>query len=329
MPLAGPKESDAPTYPISIHSSHLLALGFSLSYVGSLYVVKNARIRFTTPDARRKVQPGSRDDPAVIRARLTAVTFACLFTCTVVYFLVDRSSPHSNTHSLVTTLRLLGISWPDSIFSCLQTPVLFLGPLYASYLASALPGQAGYSFQHDFIDVFCTWIGVRNYLWAPLTEEVAFRACVLSVYAMGGASRRKMIMFAPLVFGLAHVHHAWEVYHQYGRTQAALKRAVISSLFQTAYTTLFGAHASFLFLRTSSLIPPLTAHIFCNIMGVPQMGAEMRSFPARKNAMITAYILGIVLFFGTLMQWTASPAGKESLYWRAPADFWSFATGGW
>lgn len=55
--------------------------------------------------------------------------------------------------------------WPDSILSCLQTPLLFLGPLYASYLASALPGQANFSVQHDFVDVFGTWIGFRNYVW--------------------------------------------------------------------------------------------------------------------------------------------------------------------
>jgi hypothetical protein len=29
-----------------------------------------------------------------------------------------------------------------------------------------------------------------------------FRACVLAVYALGGAARWKMISFAPLVFGL-------------------------------------------------------------------------------------------------------------------------------
>ncbi|KAJ7107736.1 hypothetical protein C8R44DRAFT_885143 [Mycena epipterygia] len=296
-------------------SSHLLALLFSSSYVGSLYVAKNARIRFTAPDARQRVQPGSRDDPAVIRARLTAVTIASTFTCGVVYVIVAKSTLHGAS---TNALAILGVSWPASVYSCLQTPLLFLGPMYASYLASALPGQAHYSHQRDFIDVFCTWTGFRNYVWGPLTEEIVFRGCVLSVYAMGGAARWKMIAFAPLVFGLAHVHHAWETYNRYGRTAAALKRAVAATLFQTAYTTLFGAHTSFLFLRTSSLVPPLVAHVFCNIMGVPQMGSEIAHFPARKNAIRAAYLLGIVLFAATLVPWTAQP----SLYWRAPAEFW-------
>ncbi|KAJ7123988.1 hypothetical protein C8R43DRAFT_1031504 [Mycena crocata] len=100
---------------------------------------------------------------------------------------------------------------------------------------------------------------------------------------MGGARRGYMVAFSPLVFGLAHVHHAWETYNRYGRTQDALKRACFSALFQTTYTTFFGAHASFLFLRTSSLLPPFSAHVFCNIMGFPDVNADMARFPLHEE----------------------------------------------
>ncbi|KAJ7610547.1 hypothetical protein DFH06DRAFT_1286650 [Mycena polygramma] len=311
-----------PVYPISMLSSHLLALLFSFSYAGSLYLVKSARLRVSgVPDARRQVQPGSRDDPAVIRARLAAVTFATLLNCGIVYALVARYSLSSFMHSFPIALKILGIRFHlGVILSCLQTPLLFLGPLYGScYLASTFPGQTRFSIQHHVLDTFCTWVGFRNYVWGPLTEEVVFRACVLAVYAMGGATRWKMAVFAPLVFGLAHVHHAWEVYNRLGRTKYAAQQAVLSALFQTAYTTLFGAHASFLFLCTSSLLPPLTAHIFCNIMGVPQMQDEMRRFPAQRRNIIAAYILGVLLFVFTLDPWTKN---AESVYWRAPEAFW-------
>ncbi|KAJ7132693.1 hypothetical protein C8R46DRAFT_1181249 [Mycena filopes] len=316
----------SPHYPLSSLSSHLLALSFSASYVGSLYVVKNARLRFSAPDARRSdVQPGSRDDPAVIRARLTAATFASILCCCGVYIVVARSSPPSLTHTLGTTSGLLGVRWPDSLFSCLQTPLLFLGPLYASFLGGILPGQSNYSLARDFAGVFFTWVGFRNYVWGPFTEEVVFRACVLSVYAMSGAARWKMIAFAPLVFGLAHAHHAWDTYNRYGRTRDALKRAILTTVFQTAYTTLFGAHTSYLFLRTSSIIPPLTAHVFCNIMGLPQIQYEMRQFPAQKRVIIAVYLLGIALFAYTLKPWT-TPAGGQGLYWSAPEAFWPAVT---
>ncbi|KAJ7662987.1 hypothetical protein B0H17DRAFT_1093154 [Mycena rosella] len=302
--------------PLTPFTSHLLALLFSSSYVGSIYVARSARTRLTSSNA------GSRDDPPVIRARLIAATLTSAFNCVVLYVVVARSDYPLPWNA---TLAMLGVSWPATILSCLQTPVLFLGPLYASFVASTLPGQAHYSVKRDFSNVFCTWIGFRNYLWGPLTEEIVFRACVLAVYALCSARRGMMIAFAPLMFGLAHVHHAWDTYTRGGRTTAALKRALISTLFQAAYTTLFGAHASFLFLRTSSLLPPLTAHIFCNIMGIPQLGYELRRTPAYRTSIQVAYVLGIVGFAGTLVPWTAVPAGgEESLYWRAPEMFARF-----
>ena len=99
---------------------------------------------------------------------------------------------------------------------------------------------------------------------------------------------------------LAHMHHVWENYNRFGRTRQALQRAVLITrkgaphrrrvqaesgliVFQFTYTTLFGFHATFLFLRTSSLFPSMFAHTFCNIMGFPQLLDELRWFPHRRR----------------------------------------------
>ncbi|KAJ7614151.1 hypothetical protein FB45DRAFT_1111283, partial [Roridomyces roridus] len=126
--------------PLSMHTAHLLAFGLSISYVGSLYVAKNARIRFSAYDARLKFQPVGRDDPAVIRAHLTAVTIACVLSCGGAYF--PTLKLRMKTQDPITmTMRLLSVQWSPSVLSCLQTPLLFIGPIYGHYLASALPGQ--------------------------------------------------------------------------------------------------------------------------------------------------------------------------------------------
>ncbi|KAJ7203337.1 hypothetical protein GGX14DRAFT_570216 [Mycena pura] len=224
-----------------------------------------------------------------------------VFSCSIVYVLVTQLTAPSPQFDrwLAMTLTILGVRGSGITLSYFQTPVLFLGQLFASYLG----------------------ILKLDRIQKLSMEEIVFRACVLSVYAMGGASRVKMIVFAPLVFGLAHVHHAWDMYNRLGRTRAAILHATLLALFQTAYTTLFGAHTSFLFLRTSSPLagPPFTAHIFCNIMGVPQIGAELRRFPAHKTSII---MIGIVLFFSILRAWTAV---KDILYWHAPEHFWRVA----
>ena len=41
-----------------------------------------------------------------------------------------------------------------------------------------------------------------NITQAPITEEIVFRACILSAYHLSGASNLKMIFLAPLSFGL-------------------------------------------------------------------------------------------------------------------------------
>jgi prenyl protein peptidase len=101
------------------------------------------------------------------------------------------------------------------------------------------------------------------------------------------------------------------------------------SVFQLAYTTLFGIHTSFLFLRTGSVWPTITAHIFCNIMGIPELGHELQKFKERKSGerpssifqflskqnfkvIITMYLVGIFGFVYTMTRWTRTPG---NLYW--------------
>lgn len=56
----------------------------------------------------------------------------------------------------------------------------------------------------------------------------------------------------------------------------------VRTVIQLAYTTLFGYHCAFLFLRTGSVYPPVFSHMFCNFMGLPQIAYELQVFPHRK-----------------------------------------------
>ena len=81
-------------------------------------------------------------------------------------------------------------------------PILYLGPLYATFLDSKLPFQSRWSWGHDVLPVFNNLVSVRNYFFGPITEELVFRGCVLAVYHLAGLSRNKMIFLSPLLFGL-------------------------------------------------------------------------------------------------------------------------------
>ncbi len=55
-----------------------------------------------------------------------------------------------------------------------------------------------------------------------------------------------------------------------------------STVVQLLYTTLFGTYCAYLFLRTGSIFPPISAHAFCNVMGLPELRQEMGMFPSKK-----------------------------------------------
>lgn len=91
---------------------------------------------------------------------------------------------------------------------------------------------------------------------------------------MSHASIGLTILLSPLVFGLAHIHHFYEF--RITNPQVHVTVAIIRSLFQLSYTTLFGAYATFLFLRTGSLLTVFLVHGFCNSMGLPRVWGSVQ-----------------------------------------------------
>ena len=65
-----------------------------------------------------------------------------------------------------------------------------------------------------------------------------------------------------------------------------------------AYTSLFGAFASFLVLRTGNACAPTVAHAFCNATGVPDVLAAARS--RHRTFVVAAYAVGIIAFAALL-----------------------------
>jgi len=256
----------------------------------------------------------------VIRARLLVVTLSSILSCFVLFVVIWNLTgglPETLWDSVDSTLARLGFIPPDSlrdaILPCLIAPALFLGPLYVQFLDRLFPLQKAWSMKYSVVPYVCTWQGWRTVIIGPITEEVVFRACILAAYKMAGSSQWKMVYLSPLWFGVAHVHHAWDTYNRYGRTRSALQVALGRTVFQLAYTSLFGFHCSWLFLRTGSLLSPILSHVFCNIMGLPLIPEEIRRHPNRKITIIIFYLLGIAAYIYTVVKWTVV---KDNLYWQ-------------
>lgn len=95
------------------------------------------------------------------------------------------------------------------------------------------------------------------------------------------------------------------------------------AVFQLTYTSLFGFHCSYLFLRTGSVIPPILSHVFCNLMGFPDIAGPMAHFPRQRyrqsiifvlyrlcaliessSVIVLLYIAGIIGYIYTITRWT-------------------------
>ncbi|TQD84387.1 hypothetical protein C1H46_030042 [Malus baccata] len=129
----------------------------------------------------------------------------------------------------------------------------------------------------------------RNYIVAPITEELVFRACMIPLLLCGGFQKSTVIFLCPIFISLAHLNHLMEVY---SRQNYNLMKAFMVIGLQLGYTIVFGSYASFLFIQTGHFLAPLVAHAFCNFMGLPVLvsrgkgdGEDTQAIVKNKNKM--------------------------------------------
>ncbi|CAN0291642.1 unnamed protein product [Ectocarpus sp. 6 AP-2014] len=166
-----------------------------------------------------------------------------------------------------------------------------------------------------------TFGAIRNLVVGPIAEEVVFRGCSVPVLLGAGVSRTKIVWLSPLLFGFAHLHHALEWLRQGNSVRAV----AVGMLFQIAYTSVFGAFAAFVQLRTGHLVSSILVHMLCNFMGVPDItfsiapgnpGESTRTSVLYKHRkrLWCCYVVGIFLFGGLIRPLT-SPGLYGSVLW--------------
>ena len=282
----------------------------SSCFVGSLYVLVPARVRQL-----------DRDDCTQIQWRTVAISIACLGAVTIY--------PFFSCEDLVPVARLV-VDLPGFLkaeFVACQSvlvhiSLLYLGPLvrnsvavhqvlhskripfsstarayletyYQSFLlrnVAALKGMYGSSEQ---------WMALRNLIIAPALEEVAFRGCIVSaLLSAKSLSTGQIVFLAPLFFGVAHVHHGWMCL----RRGEPWTGVALQVLFQFVYTSLFGSYATWVYLRTRSLLAAILAHSYCNAMGLPDLTFWHQSSPlhAVRWCILGAHGIGLAAFAATM-----------------------------
>ena len=298
----------------------------STAFVGGLYVVPK--------DIRRL----PRDDERQIKWRMLLVLVTCLIS-TLLYpalFCIDgdggedRWKSNSIIHNSSTSaLRYLGWSWGArrDVAVLLHVMTLYLGPIITAlarlHLAkthfvgafSCTPRKQPIGYFQAFREIVIKptisffretgpsskWAKARDLIVAPLAEEVAFRGCMVVPLLKSGLSPVAVAWTAPLFFGTAHLHHAMLKI----RGGVDAKSVLIMTVFQFAYTTLFGAYVAHAFIRTGSLPAVFLCHSFCNYMGLPDFGYLDKASPVYgyRRLISNGYLFGVLLFYYGFTYW--------------------------
>ena len=170
---------------------------------------------------------------------------------------------------------------------------------------------------------------LRNLIIAPITEEVGFRAAIIPALYLSYFSNNpsvstsflspyaKIALFSTIWFGIAHAHHLYEKLRQ----GMKLVPAVVSTLIQLTYTSIFGYIAALLFMRTGSIYASIWSHMICNFVGLPDVGffqpnAAPTSCLYRYRFIITAFHIGGLISFSYLIMYLTESLSMHSIYWK-------------
>ena len=192
-----------------------------------------------------------------------------MFVCSILTLYVISTRAQVSYLELLHLLGWYPFSPLDVAKILALTVLLFAGPLFEKGVIES--GWRHWAKGRDIHETLSSWIGWRNYIAGPFTEELLFRSLLLSLHLFirPPPSQSILIFVTPLYFGIAHIHHFYEytLTHPFTPVPPALLRSVV----QFGYTTVFGWYAAFLFLRTGNLWGIVVVHGFCNWMGLPRL----------------------------------------------------------
>lgn len=273
----------------------VLSVAVSASYVGAL--------RCWIP---ANLQDKDRDHATVVKQRLWRVTWLCavLTVLDVVYLI--KSGEVQGVYEAISVLGLFpGITLADSLWNDIASiaagirlvVMLYSGPIFLwvhEIWGLGAMGPAAHSVWQAFHQSFLLLHGFRDHIYGPFTEELVFRAIAMSLwYPLDPSFYSAMVFWLPLLFGIAHVHHAYGLYTQ---KQASLGECIFIALLQLAYTWIFGMLSVHLYLLSHhNLWCCVLVHSVCNLMGFPPIKVS-----ANLPVVLTYYVLvayGIYFFF--------------------------------
>lgn len=275
--------------------------GISILYVAALYVIVPNSIQRLSRNDSRQIRWRSL---ATVLVSAVSLTLSWLISCENGIFQLSFAAVADGARASMVALGHVMVLYASPLVQSLirinrmttpsLNPIMRLKMVLKNYFMICIEPTIAGLFRADGNDQL-QWILLRNYILAPLTEEVVFRCSIIPILKASGMNDRSVIWVAPLFFGFAHIHHIYLKYCQGEPLLAILLQTTI----QFSYTTLFGIYASYVFLQTKSMWAVFVCHAFCNIMGLPDVSFLNRtsSFHSSRHLLGSLLVFGILLFY--------------------------------
>lgn len=246
------------------------------------------------------LRAADRNDPEVIRHRMYRVILLCWFLLIglpplLTYGLQSYESVKQvyRHFGIIPGFSISGSFWLDVgniLWALVLMGVLYVGPI-VNYLC-----YERQNIRNDFFFMFMVLTGVRDHVFAPITEEFVYRAAVLAVLkpVLTPTAISKLL---PFFFGFAHLHHGLHLFRVQGYSLASVIAHVVGQLI---YTTVFGLLANKIYLDTQcNMWSAVVVHGMCNLIGFPSFHMRF-SHPRWFFIYCSLLCIGVYLFWHLL-----------------------------
>jgi Type II CAAX prenyl endopeptidase Rce1-like len=263
---------------LSLPEAVLTSIIITALYVGVLYLPVNA---------------GERDDKRTVLSRIVSVGLVAVVGEAYVHLRLPTASATAAPPTAIPVFSsaLEAVVAHAASAAAGVTLTLFF---YAGHFAARTdPASASPREKLSLLDPATRHIAMRNFIAAPVIEELVFRRQALQLW--GCVAPRAARIFGPAaLFSLAHAHHA--------RIEG-----ISAVLLQLGYTLFFGAYASSLYIATGSVAAPIAAHVLCNSLELPDFAAITCHKHARAIvAFYIASLAALVYAFAPVTNWARS-----------------------
>lgn len=226
------------------------------------------------------------DSPTTIKCRFLSVLMVALISLVVVQNY--RVGPGDDLMSSV------GIKW-SNIWDVMIHPLLITASLFLGTLVVFKDTYTWSELKEVMAEEIPDLIFFRNYVVAPLSEELIFRGVIFSLLSPIDNSI-VIVLISALLFSLSHSHHYF-----LQKLEGSEPMSLMSGIFQMSYTFVFGCYTGAFFSRTQSIFTTVTLHIFCNFCGFPDFDTlfSNKTYKISTLAGLGFWIISSILYFNS------------------------------